>query len=161
MESDCTLSIMETHSTTNPPARPSREEADAALRESERLRSQFQDKPVHVPWWYFPGLALCTAGISLAQLLPNVYTIGVTILIAATIGYGVGVACRTVGYIPKVGLRQILPCMIPILAVFIGALVLDHGYDKQWGWYVAAAVSAAFILILGFYSQRDARAQTP
>ncbi len=160
MESDHTLSGMETHHANNPTPRPSREDADAALRESEHLRSQFQDRPVPVPAWYFPALALYLAGISLAQTLPNLYAIGITILIAAAIGFSVGVVCRSVGYIPKVGLRQILPCMIPILALFIGALVLDHGYDKQWGWYVAAGVSAAFMLILGYYYHRATRAQS-
>ncbi len=155
MESDDTVSVMETQeSIGNGQGRPSREQADAALHEADRIRSGIQNQPIQVPWWYFPVMGVCLVGITLAQLLPTFWTIGVTVVLAAAVGAAAGVGLRAGRYMPKVTFAQTLPFVVPVVLMVILAIVLHRSFGLRWVWYVVAALCVVFVFCVAMYHRR-------
>lgn len=152
---------MNAHEHTGDPAnRPSRGEAEAALRDAEQVRSEMENTPMSVPGWYFPALAACMAGVALAQLLPALATIGATVAIAAGMGFAIGLAFSGGDHTPRVPQRRIWLSAAPIVALFLAGLVLDHRFDQRWVWFAVAGVGAALVLGLGAYAKRETEKST-
>lgn len=150
---------METNSHPTAANRPSPQEADAALRESQQLRSELRDKPVPVPPWFYPVLGICFAGLSLAQLLPTLPSILLMIVLTAALGACIGGAASTARYTPRMSTPLIITAMLFVLALIAASVVLDRVYDQQWVWYPLAGLGLLLALILGLLHRRASRKQ--
>ncbi|GAA4223995.1 tellurite resistance protein TehA-like permease [Streptosporangium album] len=149
---------METHDGSDASAtRPTPEEASAALREVEQVRSSLDVVPV--PGWYMPLLALLAAGSALAQLLPTAVTVVVVLIMVAGIGATVRLYVQKVGFLRQVKGREVWPAVVPLVVIYLAAAVLDLAYGQEWGWIVAAVLGGGTILGIGYYHQRRVRRQ--
>ncbi|MFC4060897.1 hypothetical protein ACFOWE_21550 [Planomonospora corallina] len=149
---------METHATSETPARPTREEAAAALREVERVRTAIDAVPM--PMWYPSVVAALSALSPLSVLLPQ--PAGALVSLAAIAGLLVAVRVffDRFGIVSRGDRRQV--AVMAVAAVLLVGLMavaaaLDVRAGLQRGWIVSAAVNAVAMFALTVYCRRPAR----
>ncbi len=132
-------------------ALPSRDEAAAALRDAERAQSSINALPAR-PWFY-PALAVISAGMTFALLLLGPF--GVVIVALCTVA--ITLVTRKHGEV--IGVQEKGSCgrewrdmaaMAPLLVVYVFGCGMYTQQHRPWELILAAVALAADMLLLGY-----------
>lgn len=140
---------------TGPDQRPSRDEAERTLDQLAKDESAVRYPPL--PRWYFPVMAALVAGLALARLLGPSGAFTVTLLIGVIAALVAGKYWLNRDGVSGTSMKvtDMVPFLLGILGVFVGAWVVSEAAGASWVWILAAAMAGAIVLKTGHSYNRE------